>query len=358
MWPYWLLFLMPASAAVLLPHRALRGGGYERVPLTLGWLFVTTVLLVAIGLRHEVGGDWANYLPYLDRAEGDTLGEVLAERDPGFQLVNWVSATMGWGIYGVNLLCAVPFVLGLERFCRGLARPWLALAVGVPYLVIVLGMGYTRQGVALGFAMLGLAALQRGKRTRFGAWVMIGASFHGSAMILLPLAALAAARNRWWTITWVSATLLVAWQQRLASMAAAYQDGYLEAGMQSQGALIRVAMNAVPAVLLIVLYRRFALPEVLAPLWRWVALASVGLLGVLAVSSSSTAVDRLALYLLPLQLVVYAHLPDAIGKADRSNQSWVLLVVLGYALVQFVWLTYSIHAMYWLPYRFMPVPGL
>ena len=88
------------------------------------------------------------------------------------------------------------FAIGLVFFCRNLPRPWLALAVAVPYLVIVVAMGYTRQGVALGLAMLGLVALGKKGTGWFVFWVMLAATFHKTAVLLLPLAALAAAHNR------------------------------------------------------------------------------------------------------------------------------------------------------------------
>ncbi len=43
---------------------------------------------------------------------------------------------------------------GLVQFCRKQPLPWLALAVAAPFIIIVVGMGYTRQSVALGFILL------------------------------------------------------------------------------------------------------------------------------------------------------------------------------------------------------------
>ena len=95
-------------------------------------------------------------------------------------------------------ICAI----GLVVFCLNLPRPWLALAVAVPYLVIVVCMGYTRQGVALGLAMLGLVALGKKGIGWFVFWVMLAAMFHKTAVLLLPLAALAAAHNRFVAMAW------------------------------------------------------------------------------------------------------------------------------------------------------------
>jgi hypothetical protein len=80
----------------------------------------------------------------------------------------------------------------------------------------------------------------------------------------------------------------------------------------------------------------------------------LGLLVVLFVSPSSTAVDPVALYMQPLQMVVFTRLPDVMGRRGLNNQGWAAMVVAYYATVLFVWLHYSTHAQYWLPYRFYP----
>ena len=73
-------------------------------------------------------------------------------------MLNWLAARTELGPYFVNTVCAALFAWGLVVFCRAQPRPWLALVVAVPYLVTVVAMGYTRQGTAIGLAMLALPA--------------------------------------------------------------------------------------------------------------------------------------------------------------------------------------------------------
>jgi hypothetical protein len=80
------------------------------------------------------------------------------------------------------------------------------------------------------------------------------------------------------------------------------------------------------------------------------------LFGIFLVSPASTAVDRIALYMLPLQLVVFSYFPDVINRETvRDVTAPVAGVVLYYGLVQFVWLNFAAHAFAWLPYRFYPL---
>jgi hypothetical protein len=232
MWPYWLMFLLPAWAAL--------NGGWWRPSAVTGlrplrldgaWLLTIVAFSLLIGFRFRVGGDWIQYFVYLADVEGCTLGEVLQRSDPGYRLLNWLSVQAGWDIYGVNLLGGLIFSAGLAVFCRSLPRPWLALAVAVPYMVIVVAMGYSRQGIALGLAMLGLVALGRRSTAWFVIWVLLAATFHKTAVIMLPVAALAAARNRYWAILWVGAVFLGAYEQFLDVALNQMTAGYMDARM-------------------------------------------------------------------------------------------------------------------------------
>lgn len=353
MWPYWLMFLVPALAAMQeTVMRTKVGAVTVRVPPA--WWWIMGVLTLLVGWRHQVGGDWFNYLGNFQNAVYESRFKEWWVRDPGYRLLEWVSIQNGWGIHAVNLMGGAIFSFGLIWFCRSLPRPWLALAVSVPYLVIILGMGYSRQGVALGCMMVGLVALGRGEVLKFVFWAVVGATFHKSAVLLLPMAALAATQRRGLTIAWVAVVVFMSYGVLLEDSVANLQSGYLDAQMQSEGALIRLAMNAVPAVLLLWKQDRFAVSLSQQRLWFWFAIASLGLFGVYFVSSSSTAVDRVGLYLLPIQLMVFSYLPEVLGRNRAERDNWVVLILIYYAAVEFVWLNFAGHAFAWIPYRFYP----
>ncbi len=353
MWPYWFLFGVVAWLATtrLRPVSSV-GSPSRRWP---GWWRVVFVLLVLmIGLRHEVGGDWFTYIEHITKASYETLVDAVGKDDPAYSLLNWLAARSGLGTYFVNTVCAAIFSWGLVVFCRAQPRPWLALVVAVPYLVTVVAMGYTRQGTAIGLVMLGLVALSDRKLLRFVVFVALAALFHKSAVILMPLAVLAGTRNRLWTVFWVGLSTALLFVLLLQESVEALTVNYIEAEYQSQGAAVRVAMNALPAVLFLWFRRRFVMPPADRTFWTWMSLGALGFVGLLLVSPSSTAVDRVALYWIPLQLFVLSRLPNALGKPDGLNGTLVRWVVAYSAAVLFVWLFFATHAVYWLPYQFYP----
>ncbi|MCG5512749.1 EpsG family protein [Ectothiorhodospira shaposhnikovii] len=364
MWVYWFMFLVPAVLAVQEHPRRIRVSwqGMPRIRIPPVWWGVLMVLTLMVGLRHQVGGDWFNYLRGFENAlDGQRyLDPDWWWNDPGYRLLQWIAMQMDWGIHGVNLLGAAVFSFGLVLFCRHLPRPWLALVVAMPYVVTVVGMGYTRQGIALGCIMAGLVALGHGRVMKFVIWAVVGATFHKTAVLLLPMAALAASRRRLTTWLWVGVVAAGSYVVLLQESVERFETSYWDAGMQSEGAFIRLLMNALPAALLLWKRERFAANLPQKQLWTWFAVVSLGLMALYFVTPSTTAVDRMALYLLPLQLLVFAYLPEALGRRDGrgNNQVWVFAVVAYYALVAFVWLNYATHAPAWLPYRFYPLEGV
>ncbi len=316
------------------------------------------VLVLMIGLRHEVGGDWFNYVEHILNAGNMSLRDLLTANegrgDPAYDVLNWLAAEYDLGPYFVNTVCAALFSWGLLAFCRAQPRPWLALVVAMPYLVIVVAMGYTRQGVAIGLAMLALVALSQQKLRRFVFFIVAAATFHKSAVILMPLAALAATRNRIWTTAWVSLLSMAFYALFLQESVEGLKTNYLEAEYESSGAAIRVAMNAAPAFLFLLFRRRFVMPAADRSFWTWMALGGMAFVPLLVLSPSSTAVDRVALYWIPTQLFVLSRFPNAIGHPNGRNDVWVCLIVAYSAAVLFTWLTFAKHAFAWLPYQFYP----
>jgi hypothetical protein len=173
---------------------------------------------------------------------------------------------------------------------------------------------------------------------------------------MLPIAALAASRRRIWTAAWVAMLFAVGFLVLVEDRADGLYANYIDSAyaFASEGAAIRVSMNVVAAVTFLLFQRRMAQDRAERRLYgwmSWITLACVPLLSI-----SPTAVDRMALYLIPLQLVVFSRLPD-LATTGQAKRLFHLSVIGYYALVQFVWLNFATHAKWWLPYQFAPLAG-
>lgn len=320
------------------------------------WFLTSTFIFLLIGFRHEVGADWSTYAGKVQQQAGAAFFPVLFEKDPAYGVLNWLGANWGGGVYFVNVVCALLFTLGLVRFCRALPRPWLALSVAAPYLITVVAMGYTRQGVAIGLAMLAMVQLMQGRGVlRFVFWIAVAATFHKSAVILVPLAIFSSRKNRFLVFSGVLATGVMLYFLLVQEQLDNLQYIYLERQYESAGATVRVLMNLIPALLFLLFRSRFPLSETQKKFWTWMSLGAIGLVFALVLSPSSTAVDRVALFWIPMQLFVFAYIPEVLHRFGIPRLFTVFLLLVYSTSILATWLLVSKHAaLAWLPYQFYP----
>ena len=107
-------------------------------------------------------------------------------------------------------------------------------------------------------------------------------------------------------------------------------------------------MNFFPAALLI-LRKSMNLPEIEYGLYTWMSCTSVYLFILFFLTNASTALDRVALYMIPLQLAVFSRIPSLNGS-DIFSKSISLLIIFFYLVVMMVWLNFANHADLWIPY--------
>lgn len=347
MLPYWLLFAFFAAGAM-----AEKSNDGQRRRTYPALVFGALIIALMIGFRYEVGGDWENYEATFVRSGYHDLEQLLVQGDPGYALLNWFAQQAGGEIWLVNLVGGLIFSWGLLNFASEQRNPWLTVLVAIPYLVIVVGMGYSRQAIAIGVLMAGLAArLRGGSILKFALYVALAAIFHKTAVVLFPLIALTAQRTRFLNFLLAVAVAVLLYDFFLSSSVDFYVRNYIEAAYQSEGAEVRVAMSLIPAVLFLIAPRRFGFSEKERLIWRNFSLAAIGLAVLLFVLPSTTAVDRTALYIIPLQLAVLSRVPNAY----LGRRFGVAVVVLYSLTVQYTWLNYGSYARYWIPYEVYPL---
>jgi hypothetical protein len=378
MFAYWLLFAVFAIGAAVSSRNAYMpayAGGPGSVPASAGTgpqeqpirtstrgLFLTSLLpIILIGFRYRVGTDYSTYVFFFKRIGDLSLGGALNNSDVGYATLSWLAAQIGTDLWLVNLVCGILFTFGLVKFAKIQPNPWLAITIAIPYLVITVGMNLSRQAVAIGLGMAGLAAISRGSYVKFAMYVLAGALFHRTALILIPVIGLAYSRNRLISVL-VAVSGSVAGYYVLTTGGAFehFEQSYFHrAGFESQGAAVRLAMNIPPATLFLLFVKRFSPDPHERLIYVILSIISIISLVLLIVyPAASTPLDRMALYVIPLQIFVLSRLPSVLpdGQGHPSGPL-TLAIVLYSAAVEFVWLNYATFAPDWIPYRFVPLFG-
>lgn len=346
MLPYLILYGIFAAAAIKTAFDPA-----DRHHSAFWWWVAAVILIVGIGLRYQVGGDWWNYIYILQYIGlGGLRAALFGTQEPGYGLLNWIAAQEHWGIWFPNLICAIIFTWGLLEFLRRQPNPALGLAIGVPYLIIIVGMGYTRQSAALGFIFFALVQLSRGAIIRMAISLALAAAFHRSSIVVFPLFAFAVSRRGLLSgaaVVLFGAILAYELSTGIKLLVTNYGSGAYTSG----GAVPRVAMNVVPAAVFLAFSRRFVQTGEESRLWTGFSLSALLSVLLLLLVSSSAVADRLSIYLIPMQLFVWTRVPLVFGPQRRASVILVI-VLLAYSLaIELVWLNFGTWSHGWLPYQ-------
>jgi hypothetical protein len=280
-----------------------------------------------------------------------SLLEGIGVTDPLFALLLWLSAQLGTDVYPVNAICSLILAIGVVRVALQTREPWLAIAGAVPYLLIVVGLGYVRQAGAIGMILIAIASLERGNRARPLLYLAIAAGLHSSAVSVLPFFGLALANRNKLQIFLLATAGSIAFYFLLARQLAFFETTYIETDFESSGALIRIAMSVVASLLILARWRSFSFPAHTRPIWLGFAASNVIAFVILGTIEASTAVDRVALYFAVVQIFVFGNIRELVGFARGFSPVLRLLVLALAVAVQLVWLVLASHAEDWVPYR-------
>ena len=303
-------------------------------------------MCIFIGLRDQVGADWDSYKTIFVAIGKLPLIATFFIVEPLYGLCNRLVYLAGGDIHLVNLICATISLVCLFNFSRLVEIDSnLLLFIATPYLLFVVGMGYTRQSVAVGLALNAVGYLRHKREWMFYIFASLAVLFHYSAIFLILL---------WWIKNFKRTAVVL-----LAILAVSpllipllSSDRYVrylnnDAAMQSHGVWTRILL-VVFALLIIfnqkIQWRRET--ELRRVIFRGaVALGLVSLLSVFL----STLADRVCLYLFFIYML---GMGSVIRNAIRPYKflSIFMVVSLSYA-VFLAWFGFSsFAALAWFPY--------
>ena len=310
-----------------------------------------------IGLRYEVGGDWDQYIIVFNKFR-DGLTESWignwSKLEPAFYTLNTIFSKFEFGIYLVNIVCALIFSYCLIKFCASLPRPWLGLCVSFPYFIIVVAMGYTRQSVSIALFLLAFLVLEKGRFYKSIFYIILGMSFHRSGGFFFFAPLLYTFQNaRFNNFLRILITIPLFYffiNEFIIPRIDVFLIGYLNTNYSSSGSLIRIILCVIPSLIFIFNSNKFKISEIAKKIFLVISLMSILALFALPFISSSTAIDRVALNFLPIQIFVASHLPDT-GIFKFGKFTWKVLIVLSVFFILSIWLIFATHSNYWIPYR-------
>lgn len=318
------------------------------------WSITIICLGLFIGLRYQVGGDWPVYLRHINRMEGiSLLDAILTIDEPLYALIKWLAWNTQGSDFLLNLILSTIFVIGLSAFLKTTPRPWLALCVAFPYFVVVVAMGYARQGGALGIILFAFSLINSGRISllKYLLLISLAATIHKSSIVLAPFGLFLIKRNLFLNIIFIFTSSLVLFFVLLQEYLSTYWEVYTGLDVDSSGALIRILMVSLTSILFFLFRSRMNISNNCRAFWTAYCIGGFGLLILYFIVPSSTIVDRIGLFFLPVQLYIFSLLPDALGTYGKRNLFWTILIIIYYWLVFLIWQNFATHSAEWFPYK-------
>jgi hypothetical protein len=311
--------------------------------------FLLFLLIFFMGLRHQVGGDWDLYLrDFYSNIELYNFFELDYVRDFGYETLSFICFQLGIGIYGLNFIIATFFIISLNRFSMEFSKNyWLSLVISFPYLITVVGMGYTRQGCALAFILLSLVTLKKNKIFACYIYLILAILFHKSAVIMVPIIFLTYFRFNLTNIL-IILVLIYACIVVISPELARIQSGYFSDGTKyvSSGVYYRLFLNILAGFCFLLFYKKIKTNYKIDNLVILVLFITIGLS--FFAKEYSTFVDRVIIYFTFIQIIVFSRL-SSINEKYRIVIN--ICVIFIYSLIFFTWLYFANHSYTWVPYN-------
>lgn len=311
--------------------------------LIILWMF----LVWFMGWRYETGCDFGGYLNRFNHVLPDTFDPLalLSEPEPAFHFITLGLQVIGAEYVWVNVVCSAIIVTCFLAFCASFRDSLLIGALLFPVMIVQLSMSGLRQGLACGFIMLGVVALQKRRALAVMGLVVVATQFHSSAVILLPMMVLAFRKINIKTMALCGLVIIPAALQLLGDRGTVYQDRYINdvyGEIEADGAYIRYILVALPSLLFMQMHCKVqsAFPKE----YRLFVFTVIAVAVILPIGLINTVVlHRLIYYIMPLTLVLFVYQTRLLSVINRTSE-YRLLPVIVYGAYTISWFILSSHA--------------
>lgn len=247
---------------------------------------VITICIFVFGFRFEVGADWYNYLNYYNLGYKNFSIEILylglngfADKyDLGFQFVIFVST-------------CIFFIASFYALNRLKLNPYLFLAITGPYHLVMSGMNYNRQAIALSIFLLAYSYMLTSNKYKSLLAMATAFFFHKSSLIMLPL--FQAGSRKIYSVPFIA----IAAAGFFATIFGDYSERYLESSRyESRGFLLRYCYIVAVVWIIFLIRKKINWDKKLKALARFDVFFALIIL--LLSAFSTTVADRIAYYVI------------------------------------------------------------
>jgi len=324
--------------------------------------------IIFIGLRHEIGCDWNQYLMMFEKYDSVNLIEIIERNffsDHKIQELGHVFlTTISKDIYMLNFLYSIIFVIPLFYFCSQIKRSYLALLISFPYYIVVVGMGPIRQAACTSLLMLSIILISRRKYYSHLFLTFTSLLIHQYSIIFNGLVLSPFLKNikkiRFTKINifiiFIILSIFLYNFPSLIHKTYHYFILYKKIGSITGEMIIPPAKSAIliwlihflPSFIFLRNKFQFKFNNDLNNIFLTFSILEFLLFPVIFLNS--VIAYRLLLYLFPSSIYISSHLVDI--KLLNFKKSYITNILISISLISLIiWLNFAFHASCWVPYK-------
>lgn len=152
------------------------------------WFLFFFYLILFLGLRNQVGGDWYQYLNNYQIENLVNPLNRLSQGNPNlFDSIFYFFAINEISINFLYFTLTIIFTYFLFKMLGSLKYKWLALLSTIPYLIIVVSIGYIKQATAISFIFFAIYNFNQSNIKNMNISITVASLTHISASIFFLL---------------------------------------------------------------------------------------------------------------------------------------------------------------------------
>ena len=297
--PYLFLISIPL---LTIPFNYLSFNKYNKT----SFIYLSLFLFLFIGFRYQTGGDWFVYL-----SNFKYYGENFSfdhRSDLGYEFLSYFVYQLTGNFYILNIIIAFINCYSLYFFIRTLKNPILSFYISLPIIVLILYMGFVRQGIAFSFLLLALANINKKNLNYYYLFILLGILFHKSLIFFLIIGIIYDERKFIKLITSLlilsilfifSKDFIGLYTTYIGALKGVYYD-------ESSGATIRIIMNLIPALFLLFFRKRLYDNHETKRIYIFLSITLIFMF--IFKDFAITFVDRLNYYFVIIPLYVFGNI--------------------------------------------------
>ena len=320
-------------------------------------------MLLFISGRHHVGGDYVKYLYWFEYAKlfpSQGFSSFL-----GLNYITIFSQTLSLQYFFFNFLCALIFLSGVFKFLKISNERLFVLILLIPTMIYVVGMGYTRQSVSIGFLCLSIYYWSENMNVKKYIFFILSVLVHISSFIFIFIFFYKSYEKIKLGKLYVLSTLFISFLcivyifyfNNLSNLYSAIGLDVKINIQNSSFKYLKFLAHILPCIIFIYFLKDFKKDKKNYPLYFFSVTITLAVIVIMIIlkniieksSYVDVIADRILLPFILVEALIFVRLYSIVNLEYKFL--FKLLILFYFGLMLFVWLEFADNSHAWKPYR-------